>query len=154
MTLSCRKVQESLEAFHAAKLPGEISDAVETHLTHCADCRSAAIQNGLTRLLKTAAMAPQPEPTRFFMTRLSGALADCPAPLSPLTMADLLARLSLRLVPAITALVMLISIGSAYLAAPHEDPLATASAEELLLDDHPLNADLILAAITGERIER
>jgi hypothetical protein len=154
MTLDCRKVQKSLESFHAAGLPGDMADAVETHLTHCADCRSAAFQHGLTRLLKTAALAPQPEPGMFFMTRLSGALADCPAPLSPLTMADLLARASLRFVPAITALVMLISIGSAYLTAPAEEPSATASAEELLLDDHPLSADLMMAAITGEPIER
>ena len=69
-------------------------------------------------------------------------------------MAELLAQSGLRLAPAMAALVMLISVGSAYLTAPNDDAAAAVPAEELLLEDHPLSADLMLAAITGETIER
>jgi hypothetical protein len=69
-------------------------------------------------------------------------------------MAELLAQSGLRLAPAMAALVMLISVGSGYLTALNDTDAAAVTAEELLLEDHPLSADLILAAITGETIER
>jgi hypothetical protein len=69
-------------------------------------------------------------------------------------MAELLAQSGLRLAPALAALVMLISVGSGYLIASNDDAAASVQAEELLLEDHPLSADLVLAAITGETIER
>jgi hypothetical protein len=124
------------------------------HLSHCSKCRSETRRQGLTGLLKAAAQAPVPEPSDFFMTRLNSALADWPALRPPATMAELLAQSGLRLAPALAALVLLLSVGSGYLTASKDDADATVPAEELLLEDHPLSADLVLAAITGETIER
>ncbi len=154
MTLHCSEVQQSLKAFHAEKLDAAACAAVETHLSHCAKCRNAARQEGLEKLLRTANQAPFPVPSDFFMTRLNSALADWPAPKPPATIAELLAQSGLRLAPALAALVMLISVGSGYLIASNDGATATVPAEELLLEDHPLSADLVLAAITGETIER
>jgi Putative zinc-finger len=154
MTLHCRKAQQALKAFYADKLDADACAAVEMHLSHCAQCRSAARGQGLAGLLKAAAQAPIPKPSDFFITRLSAALAKCPAPRPSVTMAELLSHSSLRLAPALAALVMLISVGSGYLTASNDDAAATVPAEELLLEDHPLTADLMLAAITGETIER
>jgi hypothetical protein len=154
MTVHCREVQQALEAFHADKLDAEACAAVETHLSHCAKCRSTARGQGLAGLLQAAAQAPVPKPSDFFITRLNAALEDCPAPRHSLTMAELLTQTSLRLAPALAALVLLISVGSGYLTASNNDAAAAVPAEELLLEDHPLSADLMLAAITGETIER
>ena len=154
MTFNCREVQLLLQAFHAEKLDADACAAVETHLSHCAQCRSAARGHGLAGLLKAAAQAPVPEPSDFFITRLNAALADCPAPRPCVTMAEALAHTGLRLAPALAALVMLISVGSGYLTASNDTAAAAVPAEELLLEDHPLSADLMWAAITGETIER
>jgi len=154
MTLPCREVQLSLKAFHADTLDADACAAVETHLSHCAQCRSAARGLGLTRVLRAGARAPVPELSDCFITRLNAALAKCPAPRPAVTMAELLSQSSLRLAPALAALVMLISLGSGYLTASNDAAAAAVPAEELLLEDHPLNADLMLAAITGETIER
>jgi hypothetical protein len=154
LTLHCREVLQSLKAFHAEKLDVDACAAVETHLSYCAKCRNAARRQGLTGLLKAAAQAPVPEPSGFFMTRLRGALADYPAPRPPATMAELLAQSGRGLAPALAALVMLISVFSGYLTASNGGAAPTVPAEELLLEDHPLSADLVLAAITGETIER
>lgn len=154
MTLHCREVQLSLKAFHAETLDADACAAVETHLSHCAKCRSAARGQGLAGLLQAGAQAPVPEPSDFFITRLNAALADCPAPRPFVTMADVLLQTGLRLAPALAALVMLISVGSGYLTASNDDAAAAVPAEELLLEDHPLSADLMLAALTGETIER
>jgi hypothetical protein len=154
MTLRCREVQQALKSFHAQKLDAEACAAVETHLSHCAKCRNAARGLSLTRVLKAAAQAPVPGPSDFFITRLNAALADCPAPRPSVTMAELLTQTGLRLAPALAAMVMLISVGSGYLAASNDDAAAVVPTEELLLEDLPLSADLMLAAITGEIIER
>jgi len=154
MTLYCRDVHRLLEDFHAGKLSGPTLASVETHLGRCAACRNAARSRALARVLEAGARAPVPEPSEYFMTRLHGALEDSPPPRPPATMAQLLARSGLRLAPAMAALVMLISIGSAYFTAPSGDAQEGVPAEELLLDDHPLSTDLVLAAITGETIER
>jgi len=154
MTLHCRKVQKALKDFHAEKLTADACTAVETHLSHCAQCRSAARGLGLTRLLRAGAQTPVPEPSDFFMPRLNAALADCPAPRPSVTMAELLLQTGLRFAPAMAALVMLISVGSAYLTASNDAAAETVPTEELLLEDHPLSTDLMLAAITGETIER
>lgn len=154
MNLRCREIQQSLKAFHAEKLAADACAAVETHISHCAQCRRAARGQGLAGLLKAAAQAPVPEPSDSFMTRLNRALADCPAPRPPATMAELLTQTGLQLAPALAALVMFISVGSGYLTASNDATAAAVTAEELLLEDHPLSADLVLAAITGETIER
>ena len=82
MTLHCREVQKSLRAFHAEQLADDACVAVETHLRHCAKCRSVARGQGLTTLLKAASRTPVPEPSDFFMTRLQrrfGGLSGTPS---------------------------------------------------------------------------
>ena len=154
MKLDCRDIHKVLGDFHAGKLSGPRAASVEEHLSRCEACRCEARRRSLARVLDAGARAPVPEPSAYFMTRLYGALDDCPPPRPAPVMSELLMRSGLRLAPAMAALVMLISIGSAFLAAPPEDAQARVPAEELLLADHPLSADLLLAAITGETIER
>ncbi|MBM4310105.1 MAG: zf-HC2 domain-containing protein [Deltaproteobacteria bacterium] len=154
MTLHCRQVQKALRAFHDGTMPGECAAAIEAHLGQCAGCRTAARRQALTKLLRAGSRAPAPAPSDFFMTRLRGALQDCPPPQPAPAMAELLVRAGLRLAPAMAAMALIISISSAWFAAPAYNALLAAPAEELLLEDHPLSTDLILAALTGETIER
>ena len=84
MTLHCREVQQSLKAFHAEKLDADACAAVETHLSHCAKCRSAARRQGLTRLLRAAAPSSGSGAVGFFHDpleqrpgRLAGTAATC-----------------------------------------------------------------------------
>lgn len=152
MKSRCHAVKKLLGLFHAGALPPEKASAVETHLRQCPVCRDAARRAGLHTILQAGSRAPVPEPSDFFMARLHSALRDSPAPQAPQAMADLLTRSTLRLAPVMVALVMLVSIGSAWFAAPHDNFLEEVPAEELLLDDHPLSIDLMLAAMAGETL--
>lgn len=154
MTLHCREVQQSLVPFHEGTLPEEHAAALEAHLGRCAVCRTAARRQGLKRILRAGAGAPVPGPSGSFMTRLSAAVQDRPLPRQPSPMPDMLAKAGLRLAPAMAALALIISLGSAWLSAPADTAAATVPAEELLLEEHPLSTDLLLAAIHGESIER
>lgn len=154
MALQCRNVEGMLGDFHAGRLAPQASESVAAHLALCARCRGAARGRALERILETGAHAPVPEPSGHFMTRLHGAIEDCPPPRPGAAMAELLMRSGLRLVPAMAALVLLVSMGGAFFVPPVTDSVQGVAAEELLLEDHPLSADLMLAAITGETVER
>jgi hypothetical protein len=154
MKLHCREVHVLLEAFHDETAPGDSAASVEEHLARCAACRAAARRQGLNKILRAGARAPIPEPSDFFMSRLQGALQDSPPPRPAPALAELLARSGLRLAPAMAAMALVVSVGSARLSAPYDDTPVKVPAEELLLDDHPLSTDLLLAAIHGESIER
>jgi len=154
MKLHCREVRALLEAPRDGTAVGGHAASVEAHLARCAACRNAVRRQGLNNILCTGARAPIPEPSDFFMTRLQGAVQDSPLPRPAPAMAELLARSGLRLAPAMAAMALIVSISSARLSAPYDDTPVHVPAEELLLEDHPLSTDLLLAAIHGETIER
>lgn len=154
MTLHCRQVEKALRAFHDGTMPGECAAAIEAHLGQCAGCRNAARRQALTKLLRAGSRAPVPAPSDFFMTRLRGALQDSPPPRTNPAAAELLSSAGLRIAPAMAVMALIISIGSAWFSAPYNAASEKVPAEELLLEDHQLSTDLILAAIFGETIER
>ncbi len=154
MKLHCRSVQKALESFHEGTLPVERAGDMQAHLSQCPACRSAGYRQGLRNMLRVAAAAPVPEPPASFVARLQAAVGAACVPKPAPALAELLARAGLRLAPAMAAVALLVSFSGAWLTAPPGEAPVIVPAEELLLDDHPLSTDLMLAAMHGETIER
>jgi anti-sigma factor RsiW len=154
MKLHCRSVRKALKSFHEGSLSAELAGAMQSHLCKCPACRGAAYRQGLTNILRCAAAAPVPEPPDSFMAGLKAAVWASAVPKPAPAMAELLARAGLRLAPAMAAMALVASFSGAWLSEPARDTPVIVPAEELLLEDHPLSTDLILAALHGETIER
>lgn len=124
------------------------TEKLKNHIAACSRCRDQAVAQGLSGLLRIFRSDPVPEPSPSFYVRLSRNIEEMDPPKEYGLLSDLFLSASLKLVPVMAALLLMLSATFAryYQSPPGE--ISYSSVEDItLFSDSEINTDTFLQKI-------
>ncbi len=155
MNNDCRFIKKQLNTH----MRGTVSDpgrrnAVREHIRSCASCREFALEKNLSLLLKKSFNEDAPAPSEKFFKGLHQKIREASITGEQSMFAELFARAGLRLVPAMTVLVLFLSGSLAYFYKDAAGADSNSTIEDIIFfaEDNALSNDLVLAGVFFEEV--
>ncbi|MCP4714154.1 MAG: hypothetical protein GY868_03475 [Deltaproteobacteria bacterium] len=132
-------------------LGSDTQDELERHLADCEVCRAFVYEQRFSSLLKAVYSDDSAGPSPGFYAALNLKLDGAERGRGAGLFADMIGQLGLKLVPALAALVIVLSGTTAFLS--REEPAAIgsyAAVDIILFESDPVSPDLVIAAVMGD----
>jgi len=151
----CAKTRDVLNRYKKGSLKnsGEIDEARE-HIKSCVSCRNFALDKSLSPLLNAFFEEFIPEPSASFFVNLSRKIEETARQKEPGIFSELLMSASLKLVPAMAALLFCITSATAWFYESSPADMENYSMEEMVLfDEEDISPDTFLLEILKSEVQ-
>ena len=149
MKNSCIKTRELFNGYKNGSLKeSEGVHAAREHVKTCDSCRDAALDNSLSDLLSLSFKEALPEPAPSFFVNLSRKIDEIDRQKNAGIFSEILMSASLKLVPAMAALLFFITTSTAWVYQGNPAEINSYTLEEMVLfDEDEISTDTFLAEI-------
>ena len=149
MKNSCIKTRELLNGYKNGSLKdAERVNEAREHVKICDSCRNAALENSLSDLLSLSFEEALPEPAPSFFVNLSRKIDEINRQKEAGIFSERLMSASLKLVPAMAALLFFITTSTAWVYQGNPVEINNYTLEEMVLfDEDEISTDTFLAEI-------
>ena len=149
MKNSCIKTRELFNGYKNGSLKdAERVNEAREHVKICDSCRSAALENSLSDLLSLSFEEALPEPAPSFFVNLSRKIDEINRQKEAGIFSERLMSASLKLVPAMAALLFFITTSTAWVYQGNPVEINNYTFEEMVLfDEDKISTDTFLAEI-------
>ena len=149
MKNSCIKTRELFNGYKNGSLKdAERVNEAREHVKICDSCRNAALENSLSDLLSLSFEEALPEPAPSFFVNLSRKIDEINRQKDAGIFSEILMSASLKLVPAMAALLFFITTSTAWVYQGNPVEINNYTLEEMVLfDEDEISTDTFLAEI-------
>ena len=155
MKSSCIKTRELFNGYKNGSLKdAESINAAREHVKTCDSCRDAALDNSLSDLLSLSFEEALPEPAPSFFVNLSRKIDEINRQKDAGIFSEILMSASLKLVPAMAALLFFITTSTAWFYQSNPVEIDNYTLEEMVLfDEDEISIDTFFSEILINEVQ-